>query len=76
MLRGGWRVANSDYKKGMLCEKAKRYEDAFRLLTRAVDRFPDHTMALERLGVLTYAGKGTTHSNVRSIELHRRALSS
>ena len=68
-LRDGWRASNGDYKKGLLREKAKRYEEAVLLLTRAVERYPGHAMALERLGVLTYAGKGTTQSTVRSIEL-------
>jgi len=68
-LRDGWRVANSDYKKGLLCEKAKQHEEAVLSLTRAVGRYPGHSMALERLGVLTYSGMGTTHSTVRSIEL-------
>jgi tetratricopeptide (TPR) repeat protein len=68
-LRDGWTAANSDYKKGLLCEKAKRYEEAVLLLTRAVERYSGHSMALERLGVLTYAGKGTTQSTARSIVL-------
>jgi tetratricopeptide (TPR) repeat protein len=68
-LSDGWRAATSDYKKGMLREKAKRYEEAILHLTRAVERYPGHAMALERLGVLTYAGRGTTQSTDRSIEL-------
>jgi hypothetical protein len=68
-LRVGWRVANNDYKKGLLCEKARRYEEAVLLLTQAVGRYLGHSMALERLGVLTYAGRGTAQSTVRSIEL-------
>jgi Flp pilus assembly protein TadD len=67
-VRGGWRVAHSDYKKGLLFEKAKRYEEAVVHLSRAVERYPAHSLALERLGVLTYAGHGTTQSNVISIE--------
>jgi len=67
-LRGGWGVANSDYKKGLLLEKAKRYEGAVLHFTRALERYPDHSLALERLGVLTYAGLGTTQSDVISIE--------
>lgn len=73
-LRDGWRVANGDYKKALLCEGAKRYEEAALLLTRAVGRYPGHSMALERLGVLTYAGKGTTQSAVRSIKLLSAAV--
>jgi tetratricopeptide (TPR) repeat protein len=72
-VRGGWRAANSDYKKGLLFEKAKRYEEAVAQLTRAVERYPGHSFALERLGVLTYSGLGTTQSTVRSIEFLRSA---
>jgi tetratricopeptide (TPR) repeat protein len=68
-VRGGWRVANSDYKKGLLFEKANRYEEAVVHFTRAVERYPDHSLALEQLGVLTYSGHGTTQSTVGSIEL-------
>ena len=73
-LRDGWKVSNSDYKKGLLCEKAKQYEKAVLLLTRAVGRCPSHSMALERLGVLTYAGQGTPQSTERSIELLTAAV--
>ena len=68
-LRDGWKVAHGDYKKGLLCEKAKRYEEAVRFLSQAVDRYPGHVLAMERLGMLTYAGQGTTESAVRAIEL-------
>jgi len=67
-VRGGWKVANSDYKKGLRFEKSKRYEEAVLHLTRAVDRYPGHSLALERLGVLTYSGLGTTGNTVGSIE--------
>ncbi|MGP0063930.1 MAG: tetratricopeptide repeat protein [Isosphaeraceae bacterium] len=68
-VRAGWSVANGDYKKGLLCEKAARYEEAVFLLTRAIARYPGHSMALERLGALTYAGRGTAESNAGAIEL-------
>jgi Flp pilus assembly protein TadD len=73
-LRGGWRVAHTDYKKGLLLEKAKRYEEAVVHFNRAVGRYPDHSLALERLGVLTYAGDGTTQSAIISIERLRAAV--
>jgi tetratricopeptide (TPR) repeat protein len=73
-LQDGWSAANGDYKKGLLREKAKRYEEAVLLLDRAVGRHAGHAMALERLGVLTYAGRGTPESNVKSIELLRAAV--
>jgi len=67
-LSDGWSNAHSDYKQGLFAEKAKRYEAAVLLYTRAVDRYSRHEMALERLGVLTYAGKGTTQSTSAAIE--------
>jgi tetratricopeptide (TPR) repeat protein len=73
-LRENWKDANSDYKKGLLYEKAGRQEEAVLLLSRAVGRYPSHSLALERLGVLTYGGMGTIQSNVRSIELLSRAV--
>jgi tetratricopeptide (TPR) repeat protein len=68
-LRDGWRAAHADYKQGLLREKAKRNEEAVLHLTRAVERYPGHAMALERLGMLTYAGQETPQSIDRSIEL-------
>ncbi len=73
-LRVGWRLANGDYKEALLCEKEARFEEAIPLLIRAVERYPGHAMAQERLGVLTYAGKGTEESTPRSIEILSMAV--
>ena len=51
-VRDGWQAAHSDYKKGLLCEKRGRYEEAVSMLSRAVERYPGHELALERLGYL------------------------
>ncbi|MDG3008021.1 tetratricopeptide repeat protein [Paludisphaera mucosa] len=68
-LRGGWRDSHGHYKQGLVREKARRYEEAAAMLVRAVGRYPGHARALERLGVLTYAGKGTAQSTVGAIEI-------
>jgi tetratricopeptide (TPR) repeat protein len=68
-LHDGWRAAHADYKRAALREKAERNEEAVLFLTRAVERYPGHAMALERLGVLTYAGRGTTESAERASDL-------
>ena len=73
-VRQGWIAANGDYKTGLLLKKAQRYDEAVQLLIRAVGRFPGHALALELLGGLTYAGLGTTQSNVGAIELLSRAV--
>ena len=41
---------------------------------RAVESDPGHAMALERLGVATYGGRGTTQCDLRSIELLSSAV--
>jgi tetratricopeptide (TPR) repeat protein len=73
-VRDGWTAANADYKTGLLLKQSERYDEAVPLLTRAVERFPHHALALELLGGLTYAGLGTTQSNVNAIELLGRAV--
>jgi tetratricopeptide (TPR) repeat protein len=73
-VRDGWQASHRDYKNGLLCEKSRRYEGAVSLLSRAVERYPGHELALERLGVLTFGGTGTDQSYVKSIELLSRAV--
>jgi hypothetical protein len=69
-----WPAAHADYKKALLCEHRKQYEDAVSLLTRAIDCYPGHSLALERLGILTGHGRGTNQSTTRSIELLSAAV--
>ncbi|MDR3623171.1 MAG: tetratricopeptide repeat protein [Paludisphaera borealis] len=73
-LNHGWKTSHGDYKKGLLCEESEQYEEAALLFTRAVERYPGHAPALERLGALTYAGKGTAQSTVGSIEILSAAV--
>jgi tetratricopeptide (TPR) repeat protein len=70
----GWMAANGDYKTALLREQAESYDEAVQLLTRAVGRFPGHALALELLGRLTYAGRGTAQSTVGAIEHLSRAV--
>jgi len=73
-LRVRWSATHNDYKKGLLREQERNYEEAVRLFARAVERYPRHAMALERLGILTYAGNGTAQSNVKAIDLLEAAV--
>jgi Tfp pilus assembly protein PilF len=73
-LRNGWSAGHGDYKKGLLFEEAERYEEAVLHFNRAVQSYAGHAMAWARLGALTYAGKGTTQSIERSIEILRTAV--
>lgn len=73
-LRRDWVASNGDYKIGLLREKSKRREDAVPRFAEAIERYPDHTLALERLGVLTYSGLGTASSNASAIAFLSRAV--
>lgn len=73
-LRSGWRAAHGDYKMGMIAEKLKQFEVAVHLLSKALEQFSRHPHALERLGALTWAGKGTTQSSTAAIELLGKAV--
>ena len=74
VLRDGWRPAHRAYEHGPLYEKAQRYEEAVLHFARAVESDPGHAMALERLGVAAYGGRGTTQCHLRSIELLSSAV--
>jgi tetratricopeptide (TPR) repeat protein len=73
-VREGWTAANADYKSGLFHTQSKRYDEAVQLLTRAVERFSSHALALELLGKLTYAGLGAPESNLGAIELLTKAV--
>jgi tetratricopeptide (TPR) repeat protein len=75
-LRDGWTEANGLYKKGLLEEKTKAYEMAVAHYARAIERYPGHSLALERLGALSYGGMGTAQSSERAIELLESAVQS
>jgi tetratricopeptide (TPR) repeat protein len=73
-LRDGWIEANGHYKKGLLEEKAKAYEAAVAHYTEAIESYPTHALALERLGALSYGGMGTVQSDQRAVELLESAV--
>jgi cytochrome c-type biogenesis protein CcmH/NrfG len=70
----GWAAANADYKTGLFHTQSNRYDMAVQFLTRAVERFPNHALAFELLGKLTYAGLGAPESNLGAIELLTKAV--
>jgi tetratricopeptide (TPR) repeat protein len=73
-VRLHWGESNREYKKGLRYEKMKRYETAIAHYSRSLQALNSHSMALERLGILTYAGRGTEQSTERSIELLSEAI--
>jgi hypothetical protein len=61
-LRDGWTVAFHDYKKGLHAEQAKRYDEAVAHYRRAIEGYPGHAFAVQRLGSLSHGGAGTAWS--------------
>ena len=55
-LRKGWAAAHQHYKKGHKLEEAGDRRMAAESYDKALSLYPDHALALERLGILTYAG--------------------
>jgi len=55
-LRTGWTRAHLCYKKGGKLEEAGQRRKAVESYRKAVDSYPNHSLALEKLGVLAYGG--------------------
>jgi cytochrome c-type biogenesis protein CcmH/NrfG len=73
-VRDHWAAANVDFKKGLTCKQSAQYAEAISFLSRAVDRYPGHALALELLGGLTYAGWGTAQSSSSAIRILDQAV--
>lgn len=54
LLESGWTKAHNLYKKGLNLDNAKDRERAMSYYRQAIEAYPNHTQALERLGVLTH----------------------
>ena len=65
----GWIEAHSRYKQGLLAEKSKAYDAAVAHYTQAIEQYPGHALALERLGALNLWGRGTAQWSERAVEL-------
>ncbi len=55
-LREGWAPAHLEFKRGFHLQNAKQNRRAVAHYRKAVELYPNHVEALERLGSLSYAG--------------------
>ncbi|MCP4343964.1 MAG: hypothetical protein GY795_00375 [Desulfobacterales bacterium] len=70
-----WPQSHEEYKKGLLYSRISGKEElAVSHFKRSVEIYQDHEMALERLGILIYSGKGVERSNKTAIDYLRRAV--
>jgi len=60
LLKRGWVKAHFLYKKGLNIDHSKDTEKAMSYYRQAIEIYPNHTQALERIGVLTYEQNETT----------------
>lgn len=67
LLKSGWIKAHNLYKKGLNLDNAKDTERALSYYRQATETYPDHTQALERLGMLTY-NQGEKDSNKAALK--------
>lgn len=77
LVRVGWSAAESEYETALKLDQAGERTSAFRHYDRAVEHYPDHALALEGLGKLTYAGFGEAPPDEklpRAAKWLRRAL--
>ncbi len=77
LLRVGWAAADAEYGTGLELDDAGERTSAFRHYRRAIDHYPEHALALQGLGKLTYAGFGEARENEkleRAADWLRRAL--
>lgn len=58
LLKAGWIKAHQAYKKGHTLEQSGKPGPARSCHLQAMALYPNHTLALERLGVLAYLAKG------------------
>lgn len=54
LLKSGWIKAHNLYKKGLNLYNANDTEKAISYYRQAIEIYPDHTQALEAIGILTY----------------------
>ena len=53
-LKNNWLKAHQLFKKGLNLENACKYENAIQNYNQAIELYPNHTNALENLGILLY----------------------
>ena len=73
-LRDGWIEAHGHYKQGVLDETGEAYEAAVAHYTQAIEGYPGHAQALERLGALSYGGMAIAQSSERAAQLLSSAV--
>lgn len=81
-LKTGWIEANLAYKRGHGLYKARKYQEALPFVRQALELYPDHVLALERLGALLCFNLGNADGSTRwsevltreSVKLLRRAV--
>ena len=77
LMRVGWAAADAEYEAGLELDEAGERTSAVRHYRRSIEHYPDHALALQGLGKLTYAGFGEAPEDEkleRAAEWLRRAL--
>jgi tetratricopeptide (TPR) repeat protein len=69
-VRTGWVRSHAAYKRGLAADQHERYDEASTAFAEAIEHYPWHAPALERLGVCTYM----TGNDAGAITLFRRAI--
>jgi tetratricopeptide (TPR) repeat protein len=64
-LKDGWIKANLAYRKGQALYASGKPREALPHLKRAAELYPEHALALQLLGELTYYGCGSSHPAAR-----------
>ena len=81
-LKTGWIEANLAYKRGHGLHKVRKYHEALPFLRDAVRLYPEHALALERLGEFLYWNWGNPDQSTgwseplirEAVEVLRRAV--
>lgn len=74
ILKEGWIKAHLAYKQGISFEQADKREQAIPYYQQAIDLYPYHALALERLGALLYANDDTDDGLVIVVKLLNQAI--
>jgi tetratricopeptide (TPR) repeat protein len=76
MLKAGWKNAHLAYKHGINLEKTDKRVQAISCYQKAIDLYPYHTLALERLAIAlyVYSDEDNNESLGKAVELLRRTI--
>jgi tetratricopeptide (TPR) repeat protein len=73
-MASSWDEAKSRYERAVQLESERAFDRAFAEFQAALALNPHHARSLERVGMLTYAGRGTAQSYEQAADFLKRSV--